>query len=617
MAAVRLGLGCLRLPATSPQDEARAAATVAAAVGAGITLFDTAHAYDGGTGVPGTNERQLAAALRANGAAATARIVTKGGMARPQGRWAPDGRARTIRADCEASLTALDGLPIELYLLHAPDPRTPLRTSLRALARLLDEKLVRAVGVANVNRAQLDEALATIPIGAVQVACSVLDDHGLRSGVVQRCEERGITVLAHSPLGGPRRAPSLARRAALAEVATRHGCSAAAVALAWLGARSPVLVPIPGAGRPEHIVDAAAAMRVMLSEPELAAIAGGAQPRRPAAVPVRRGSAAAVHLLMGIPGAGKTRLATAAASDGAHRLNRDEQGGTLRTIAHALDAALADPTGAIRAGADPTGAIRAGWGDTPTFVLDNTYLRRADRRLVLDIAERHGAAVHCRWLDTPVREARRNLVERLLDRFGMLPSPEQLHAARREPGLLLPGALDRAVRQLEPPDADEGFASIERIAFARVPVGRTPSETGTGDGTGRDALVVAAGALAGGHGWDLVRRWAAAGDGDPDRPVLLFDWLGEHEQPSAGARRLSDLRDRLAGEVAGPVVSAHCAHGGGPPRCWCRPPLPGLPLAFARTQGVDPARCTVIGTGRAHASLAAAIDATAQLVPTA
>ena len=84
----------------------------------------------------------------------------------------PDGRAKAIRADCEASLAALDGLPIDLYLLHAPDPRTPWRTSVRALARLADEGLVRRVGLANVNRTQLDEALELAPVAAVQVALS-------------------------------------------------------------------------------------------------------------------------------------------------------------------------------------------------------------------------------------------------------------------------------------------------------------------------------------------------------------------------------------------------------------------------------------------------------------
>ena len=120
MTGLRIGLGCMRLP----EDEELAGATIGAALEEGITLFDTARTYAG-------NERLLARALRGS----RARVVTKGGMTRAGGAWVPDGRAKAIRADCEESLAALDGLPIDVYLLHAPDPRTPWSTSVRAVAR--------------------------------------------------------------------------------------------------------------------------------------------------------------------------------------------------------------------------------------------------------------------------------------------------------------------------------------------------------------------------------------------------------------------------------------------------------------------------------------------------
>jgi len=103
---LRIGLGCMRLPA----DGDEALAIVQAAADAGMTVFDTARAYPG-------NEELLGRALRGR----SVRIVTKGGMTRPDGRWVPDGRAKTLRANCEASLEALGGLPIDLYLVHAPD----------------------------------------------------------------------------------------------------------------------------------------------------------------------------------------------------------------------------------------------------------------------------------------------------------------------------------------------------------------------------------------------------------------------------------------------------------------------------------------------------------------
>ena len=149
---LRIGLGCMRLSTDESRDEELALETIAAAAAAGITVFDTARAYGRGPEELGHNEALLARALRRADAEATARIVTKGGMTRPGGGWITDGRAKAIRADCEASLAALDGLAIDLYLVHAPDPRTPWRTTVRALARLVDDGLMPRVGLSNVNR---------------------------------------------------------------------------------------------------------------------------------------------------------------------------------------------------------------------------------------------------------------------------------------------------------------------------------------------------------------------------------------------------------------------------------------------------------------------------------
>src|SRR5688572_28394379 len=119
------------------------------------------------------------------------------------------------------------------------------------LARLLDDGLMRRVGLSNVNRPQLDEALELAPVAAVQVALSPFDDRALRGGVVERCSEAGIAVIAHSPLGGPRRAGGLARRQPLADIADARGATPAEVALAWLLDLSPAVIAIPGARKPE------------------------------------------------------------------------------------------------------------------------------------------------------------------------------------------------------------------------------------------------------------------------------------------------------------------------------------------------------------------------------
>ncbi len=562
----------MRMSTDEDGDEELARATIAAAVEAGVTVFDTAHAYGRGEGELGRNERLLAGALRRCGADRTARIVTKGGMTRAGGAWVPDGRARTIVADCEASLAALDGLPIDLFLIHAPDPRTPWWTSVRALARLHEDGLVGRVGLSNVNRRQLDQALELAPISAVEVALSVFDDRALRGGIVERCTELGIAVIAHSPLGGPRRAGSVARRGPpLAEIAKARGATPEEVALAWLLGLSPVTVAIPGARRPETARSAARAAGLDLDADDRAALGrtfGGARRARPDP-PSASAHDAEVVLVMGIPGAGKSRLAREYVARGYARLNRDERGGALRELAGALDEHLSN------------GARR--------IVLDNTYLTRASRSYVVETASRHSISIRCVFLDTPLAQAQVNLVERLLERFDALPTPEELRTlARREPGALTPTSQMRTLRELEPPSADEGFSEVEVIPFARARIkGRT-----------RKGVFVAAPALEQ-PGWE---RAVEAGNGNA--PHLVYDW-----SPDGGPDSLEEPVARLARAVAGPVEGALCPHAAGPPTCWCRPPIPGLPLAFARVHGIDPARSVVVGCRPAHRTLAATLGA--------
>jgi aryl-alcohol dehydrogenase-like predicted oxidoreductase len=189
-----------------PADEELALAMIAAAAEAGITVFDTARAYGG-------NERPPARALHGS----SARIVTKGGMPRPGGAWVPDGRAKAVRADCEASLEALDGLPIDLYLLHTPDPRTPWRTlrSRSGSARRRRSRRPRRALERQPDAARRG-ARTRSGDGRPGRAQASSNERAARRGVVGRCAELGIALIAHSPLGGPRRAPRLARLQPLA-----------------------------------------------------------------------------------------------------------------------------------------------------------------------------------------------------------------------------------------------------------------------------------------------------------------------------------------------------------------------------------------------------------------
>lgn len=559
----------MRLSTDDNRNQDEAVATIVAAARAGVTVFDTAHAYGRDASEYGHNERLLVRALRECGADGKARIVTKGGMARARDQWTTDGRAKTILADCEASLVALDGLKIDLYLIHAPDPRTPWLTTVRALARLADDGLVQRVGVANVNRRQLDEALEVADITAVQVALSPYDVRALRGGLVEYCERRGITLMAHSPLGGPRRAAGLSRRGPLADIAGARGGTPAEIALAWLLDLSPAVVPIPGARRTENARSAVRAARLRLDGHDRAVLArafgASGPPRR---VQSRSPVAAEVVLIMGIPGAGKSEVAKQYIARGYVRLNRDERGGSLRELATTLDEQLSD------------GVRRV--------VLDNTYLTRAARSYAIETATRHRLSIRCVWLDTPLAQAQVNLVERLLDRFGSLPSPEELkQRARREPGMMMPTSQMRALRELEHPSTEEGFARVEIVPFSRIVQHRAKA-----------GVFVAAAALS--HpGWKVAIR-----QGAPRAPHLLFDW-----RPDSSALALGQAVARLTEKVTGSVESAMCPHGAGPPSCWCRPPLPGLPLAFARSHGLDPSRSILIGASPAHHTLAMTLGA--------
>jgi hypothetical protein len=142
----------------------------------------------------------------------------------------------------------------------------------------------------------------------------------------------------------------------------------------------------------------------------------------------------------------------------------------------------------------------------------------------------------------------------------------------------------RALRELEPPSTDEGFAGVEHVPFARAP------------SSGRAGVLVAARALAE-PGWERSI-------GDSEAPHLVYDW-----NPDDDRAALDAAAARLAAEVSGPVQTALCPHPAGPPTCWCRPPLPGLPLAFAREHGIDLSHSVLVGSAPAHRTLATTLGA--------
>ncbi|HTJ47557.1 MAG TPA: aldo/keto reductase [Kofleriaceae bacterium] len=530
-----IGLGSMRVTD---------AAVIDAAIDAGVDLIDTADAYE--------NEALVARAI----ASRAVKIVTKGGLVRPGGAWVPDGRASHLAAAARASLARLGA--IDLYLLHAIDPRVPLATSVRAIDRLRDDGVVRGIGVSNVNLAQLDEALAIAPaIEAVEVELSPWRLDALRGGVVAACERRGLTLLAHRPLGGAAGVRRLSRVAPLAE---SLGLTPAELALAWLRAKSPAIVPLPGATRIETARSAARAQTIALDRDVVARLdelfeISTVRPERAAA----RGESKDVVLIMGIPAAGKSTLAASYVDRGYLRFNRDERGGSLAHTHRALDAALAD------------GAARA--------ILDNTYVNRAARAPVIELARRHGARVTCIHVATPLEDAQTNACARMLARYGRLLEPDEIkRIAKKDPGTFGPHAQFRWRREHEAPSLDEGFDAIEIVTPPRAISG--------GD---RAAIFVT-----------LDQAGLHAPSAIPDDVLLVgLAWL-----PDVPSETWDALADRTRALVGREVVLARCPHAAGPPVCWCRKPLPGLGLAIARAHAIDLSRSLVVGRGAADRGFA-------------
>ena len=201
-----VGMGCMRLSTDPDRDERRSIAVLHAALDAGVTLLDTADAYCLDERETGHNERLVARALDSwDGDRSRIRVATKGGLTRANGSWQANGRARHLVEACQASRRALGVERIDLYQLHAPDPRTPLATSVRALAALKRDGYVDRVGLCNVKVGQIEEARQLTDIAAVQVELSPWHDANVLNGVVAYCLTNRIPVLAYRPFGGPRR----------------------------------------------------------------------------------------------------------------------------------------------------------------------------------------------------------------------------------------------------------------------------------------------------------------------------------------------------------------------------------------------------------------------------
>jgi pyridoxine 4-dehydrogenase len=262
----RLGFGAMRITGDGiwgpPDDLDEARRVLRRVVELGINLIDTADSYG-----PEVSENLIAETLHPYPEGLV--IATKGGLRRSgPGQWPRDGRPERLKECCEASLRRLRLERIDLYQLHSPDPRVPLEDSLGALKELQDEGKIRHIGVSNVSRSELDRARAVVEVVTVQNRYNLTDRHS--EEVVEACKRDGIGFIPWFPLatgdlarpGGP-----------LDELARRHDATPGQVALAWLLARSPVMLPIPGTGSVAHLEENTAAADLELAPDEVERLA--------------------------------------------------------------------------------------------------------------------------------------------------------------------------------------------------------------------------------------------------------------------------------------------------------------------------------------------------------
>lgn len=258
----RLGFGAMRLTGNQiwghPPDRAQAISTLRRAVDLGVNFIDTADAYG-----PAVSENLIAEALHPYPDGLV--IATKGGLVRPApNRWDRDGRPEHLRQACEDSLRRLRLEQIPLYQLHKLDPKVPIEESVGALAGLQAEGKIRHIGISSVTTEQLLRAQRAAPIACVQNRYSAVDRSS--QSVLGLCATMGLAFIAWAPV------QQTGANTAVAAISGRRDVPPQQVALAWLLATSPVMLPIPGTASPAHVQENVSAAALELTAEETAAI---------------------------------------------------------------------------------------------------------------------------------------------------------------------------------------------------------------------------------------------------------------------------------------------------------------------------------------------------------
>ncbi|APR86422.1 oxidoreductase [Minicystis rosea] len=596
---IPLGLGLLRLSTEGRPSEEEAIGVIHLALDQGIRLLDTADSYALDDRDLHYGERLVHKALAAwSGPRADVRVITKAGLARPKGRWVPNGRRDHLRRMVEGSLKALGVERIFMLLLHANDPKTPFEESLGALAELQKEGKIEHLGLSNTTIAEVRQAERHFPVRAIQNELSVIDRNSGVDGLVVLARQMGIPFLAHRPLGGHAKTGNLLKNRAVKPIATRHGITPHEAALAALLDLGAPVIPLFGATKRESVTSSLAALKVpfdakdradltskitFAATPEAeAATAPPVTPEglRPLAAGEGPGDAPEVVVIMGVQGAGKSSEVNRYLERGYARLNRDLLGGTLEDLIPKLGELLA------------SGQKRV--------ILDNTYATRVSRYPVIRMAHAHHVPVRCRFMATPIDEAYANVVLRILERYGKLLGPDELkELGKDDPNLPPPAAMAKWAASFEAPNVDEGFSVVEEIPFVR----RVDPKF-----QGKGLLLDVDGTLRKTKSGELFPRSADDVEILPGRREVLQRWIGEgyklffvsnQSGIASGTLTAADAEGAFARtvELLGVPVSevAYCPHPAFPAGCFCRKPLPGMGVSLIQRHELAREHVVMVG----------------------
>jgi aryl-alcohol dehydrogenase-like predicted oxidoreductase len=266
-----IGLGGMPMSLSSRPPESEAIKVIHRAIELGITFIDTADSYCKDESDKHHNEKLIAKALKEyQGNTSNIIVATKGGLMRPNGTWTRNGNPDHLRKTIRESFEAFGGAkPIDLWQYHAPDPDYKIEESLKPAKEAVDAGMIRFIGVSNFSVEQIKRARDFVNIVSVQNQYNPWYRQPETDGVLKYCEQEKLTFIPWSPLGGSRRVGTLEEIDAIAKLAKEKSVSVYQIVLAWLRAKSPAIIPIPGASKVSSIENSVQAINVKLSQEEV------------------------------------------------------------------------------------------------------------------------------------------------------------------------------------------------------------------------------------------------------------------------------------------------------------------------------------------------------------